>query len=277
MTTAAPSPAVDSPEAFAADLRALRRAAGDPTLAALSARTGISKSVLSEALTGRRLPTERTVVKLVEAFTADPGPWIARRGSLASRAVASSATQETADPADDGARPGWRSRRLALWQTLAIAAASAALAAVGTSAFFLGGSHAQASLPPGENASGPYLAAANGVDPMRTACKEDAIIAASEPRFDRQVQVQLLYSNDCMAMWGRVTRYDGASSGNTLTMRVYPADDPDGARSQERSAGDLQSIYTPMIVEPDVDARICGVATLTIDGEIVDLGPALCG
>jgi hypothetical protein len=111
---------------------------------------------------------------------------------------------------------------------------------------------------------------------MRTACKEDAVIAASEARLENQVHVQLLYSNDCMAVWGRVTRYDNKTEGNTMTMRIWPMDDPTSERAQSRTDINLQSLYTPMIIEPDVAARICGQATITVDGRTEDLGPKLC-
>lgn len=262
------SSAADSVERFAADLRELRLNAGDPTLAALSDRTGISKSVISEALSGRKLPTERTVAKLADALDGDRDIWIARRRSLDPRSVVPLATPEEPAPSP---------RRFSLVQTVLVAALAAVLAIAGTSLFWASRApQAQAEAETPANAEGPYLAAANGVDPMRTACKDDAIVAADEPRLDHEVHVQLLYSNDCMAVWGRVTRYDGKSYGESLSMTVYPAGDPDSPRSQERSVADLQSMYTTMIVEPDVEARICGIATVTVDGELVELGPPLC-
>lgn len=260
----------DSVERFAADLRELRLSAGDPKLLALSERTGVSKSVLSEAFSGRRLPTERTVARVVEDLGGDRDAWVSRRTALDPRGATQPA--ETL-PVAEAAQ---QARRFSLAQTLLIAAATAVLAVGGTSLFWLNTQSPLAEVGAPENAEGPYLAAANGVDPMRTACKDDAIIAASESRLDRQVHVQLLYSNDCMAVWGRVTRYDDRSSGNTLTMQIYPEGERASARAQERTAEGLQSMYTPMIVEPDVEARICGAASLTLDGETIDLGPELC-
>lgn len=260
----------DSVAAFSAALRDLRSAAGDPTLAALSARTGISKSVLSEALTGRRLPTERTVMKLVAEFGGDRAQWRARRDALDPRYALAMAGTEPESP------PPAAARRFSLVQTALIAVGAAAVAAVATSLVWGFAVPGGAGAETPANAEGPYLAAANGVDPMRTACKEDAVIAADESRLDNQVHVQLLYSNDCMAVWGRVTRYDGESDGNSMSMKIWPADAPESIRNQERSDVDLQSLYTPMIIEPDVEARICGVATVTADGETFELGPPLC-
>lgn len=82
MSDDAPNTKLDSVEQFATDLRDLRLQAGNPTLGALHTRTQISKSVLSEALSGRKLPTERTVASLAEALGADRGMWIARRNAL---------------------------------------------------------------------------------------------------------------------------------------------------------------------------------------------------
>lgn len=266
MSISEPGGIDDSVERFAADLRELRLAAGDAKLVALSDRVGVSKSVLSEALTGRRLPTERTVIKLVEELGGNREAWVTRRNALDPR-TAPGPSQETNTPVV---------RRYSLVQTILIAGVAALVAVGATSAFWsmARGSAAEATLP--ENAEGPYLAAANGVDPMRTACKDDSIIAASESRMERQVHVQLLYSNDCMSVWGRVTRYDDKSAGNSLSMKIYPESNPESKRSQSRTAEGLQSLYTEMIVEPDVDARICGVATATVDGKTIELGPPLC-
>lgn len=111
---------------------------------------------------------------------------------------------------------------------------------------------------------------------MQTVCREDKVIADVQMRDEEQFKVEMLYSNSCMGVWGRVTRYDGQAEGNAVSFRIYPADDPDSARSQERSAENVSSLYTPLLIEPDVEARVCGVATATRDGEMIELGPPLC-
>ena len=259
----------DSITAFAAGLRDLRSAAGDPTLTALSFETDISKSVLSVAFSGRALPTERTVLKVVAALGGDQQVWRARRDALdPKKTLPATASESAPEP------PG---RRFSLPQTIGIAAGAAIVAAVVTSLVWGAlASPAAPGAPTPENAEGPYLAAANGVDPMRTECKDDAVIAASEAKLDNQVHVQMMYSNNCLAVWGRVTRYDNQAEGNSMTMRIWPMDDPQSGRSQSRSDVNLQSLYTPMIVEPDVTARVCGQATITVDGRTEDLGPMLC-
>jgi transcriptional regulator with XRE-family HTH domain len=67
---------------FAADLRRLRLEAGSPTLAHLQHLTGISRTVISEALSGRTLPSERTVNALVRVLGGDPGAALRQRAEL---------------------------------------------------------------------------------------------------------------------------------------------------------------------------------------------------
>ncbi|GGK08873.1 hypothetical protein GCM10010123_43420 [Pilimelia anulata] len=85
---------------FAAALRELRRAAGNPGYRALAARTGYSPSTLSDAAGGRRLPGLAVVRSLVEACAGDAGEWEQRWRRTAATVAAQSATG-----ADDGDRP----------------------------------------------------------------------------------------------------------------------------------------------------------------------------
>lgn len=55
---------------FAADLRALRRAAGMPTYRRLGALTHYSAATLSDAAGGRKLPTLDVTLSYVRAFNA---------------------------------------------------------------------------------------------------------------------------------------------------------------------------------------------------------------
>ena len=276
MLEVAPSePAIpaDTIGKFAGDLRELRRNSGDPTLAALSARTNISKSVISDALTGRRLPSERTVAKLADSLGSDRAIWVERRRKLDPKATRHDAAHVIARD-EHSAHPSERrpAPRFSVLHLLLTAASAAVIAVVITSILFLTQERAA---PPAAAETTEYVAAAHGVDPRLTKCREDSVIAASIPALDNQAQVQVLYSSECMAAWGRVTRYDGASLSNTLSMRIYPVNDPDGVRTQERTADDLQSLYTPMLVEPDVEARVCAVAEITVDGR-VEMTEPLC-
>lgn len=261
----------DSREGFAADLRALKLGAGDPTLLALESRTGISKSVLSEAFSGKRLPTEKTVRVLTSELGADSGAWLARRqallpGNQATEAPVSGDTVELAPP-----RPRGR-----LYATIA---ATAIISIVATSAVWWSILQTRESMWATQRPAltgNQYLEAADGVDPMKTECRHDRVVADIQQRADGAAQVEMLYSNSCLGVWGRVTRVDGAADGNTLSMRIYPANDPESTRSQERTSDDVNSLYTTLLIEPDVDARVCGIATMTVDGVEVDLGPPMC-
>ncbi|KZE42497.1 hypothetical protein AVW09_10240 [Microbacterium sp. T32] len=72
---------------FAESLRRLRLEAGSPTLAHLQHSTGISRTVISEALSGRALPSERTVNALVRVLGGDSEAALRQRAELARRAA----------------------------------------------------------------------------------------------------------------------------------------------------------------------------------------------
>lgn len=269
----------DSIEQFARDLRALKHEAGDPTLGSLSERTGISKSVLSEALSGRRAPTERTVRHLTAALGSSPDGWVQRHNRL-TRTPGVTQKPPLSSPTETAPPPDTPEGRLPRSQLILVAAVSATVGALVASGIWAGA----ITLNGGGDRSSygwsaqeqPLLDPGDGVDPMRTVCAEDAAIVASEPRFDDQVYVQMLFSSDCMAAWGRVTRYDGKSAGNSVQMRIYPASDIESERSQERKAYDVQSVYTPLLMESNADAQLCGVASVTSDGVEIELAPPVC-
>ena len=103
---------------FARELRALRARAGDPKFAAMSRRTGRSKTALADAASGRHLARWETVEDFVRACEADPRPWRSRweevRSTLttlttplpAPEPPESSQAPERADPAPDTEDPG---------------------------------------------------------------------------------------------------------------------------------------------------------------------------
>lgn len=283
----------DSPSQFAADLQALRERAGKPIIMKLADETGISKTVVGDAFAGTRLPSEKTVERLVKALGAEPAEWLERRNKLAALA-GTDTSQLTDQPAQqqaqsDGAgkagagftsppaasapdsaaakapqtSTGISKRRLVI-TTLATAIVSAAA----TSGIWFAAGQFSPEVD-------PYSEIADGMDPMQTACRDDAVVAASEMR-DRETQVQMMYSTNCKAVWGRVTRYDGGAAGNQLTMSVYPAVDRDSERGQSVSAHDVQSVYTTLGISPETSERWCGLATMTADGETIELGPELC-
>ncbi|WP_082114444.1 helix-turn-helix domain-containing protein [Lentzea aerocolonigenes] len=70
---------------FAADLRALRRAAGMPTYRQLGALTHYSPATLSDAAGGRKLPTLDVTLSYVRACGGDEPSWERRWSSLAAQ------------------------------------------------------------------------------------------------------------------------------------------------------------------------------------------------
>ncbi|RXS66694.1 hypothetical protein EST92_28485 [Streptomyces sp. TM32] len=68
--------------AFARDLQALRKEAGDPPLALLAEHSGLSTATLSNAHAGKKLPTWATVNGYVLACGGDPEEWSTRWESL---------------------------------------------------------------------------------------------------------------------------------------------------------------------------------------------------
>lgn len=261
------APTSDEVRDFAVGLSALRTQAGSPTLDQLSQRSGISKSVLSDAFSGRRLPTENTVRRLVVALDGDVTTWTARRarldprrGSDTSEAIAGQAAPE---PVPRLARPV----SLGLLLAMCVGTVVVAVGAAAGIALLIAGAGADATPPaPTATPTETYLAVADGVDPMQTVCREDAVLAGGDEFLDGAVLVEMMYSTRCMGVWGRVTRYDGKAAGNTMTIQIYPRDDPESDRAQMRSDSGLQSLYTTLLIEPDVEARVCGVATVTVDG-----------
>lgn len=105
---------VEAARAFAADLRTLRLRCESPTLAKIQHDSGISRSVISNALAGRQLPSARTVDRLVRALGEDAAPWVLRRDSIANAGGAASAA--TPEPVEvhsaSGAGPWWTVRVL---------------------------------------------------------------------------------------------------------------------------------------------------------------------
>ncbi len=68
---------------FAADLRALREAAGSPTYRVMAARTGLPAASLARTASGQVLPGVRLVRGYVAACGGDELTWIARWRALA--------------------------------------------------------------------------------------------------------------------------------------------------------------------------------------------------
>ncbi len=258
-----PSGTVDNVERFGSDLRRLRIEAGTPTYDRLRSETGISKSVLTDAFSGRLLPSARTVDAIVRVCGGDTDSWLNRRESLANSSVTKVAATVASTP-----QPAWRKRNVALVAVGAFvigAVASGVAASLITSQITsqtAGEAHAQITVKTGEN-------------PGLTACVDDAKVATADTRADNSL-IEILWSNKCQAGWGRVTRYDGLQAGNTVTIAIYPQTAPDGPDRQEATEHDVQGAYTNLVVRPSPDTLLCAEGSFSVDGKRIDLGDPIC-
>lgn len=247
----------DSLERFTADLRALRIRAGNPTLAALDRQTGIAKSVLSDAFSGKVLPTERTVTGVTTALGVDPQDWLERRRAL----------DNDTRPARYGDLPTPRAtvrRRTAVLIAAGCFVLGAAAASVVTWLVVGPASPAAA-----------RVTVEPGTDPANTPCVDDAVVTASVTRA-LETQLQIVYSEQCHAAWARITRYDGAATGNSVSASIYRQIAPTADDRQDTTEPDAQSAYTTLIVRESPDVRLCATGSLTVDGEQINLGDPIC-
>ncbi|QEW02128.1 helix-turn-helix domain-containing protein [Microbacterium lushaniae] len=243
----------DSVAQFVADLRKLRLAAGSPTLARLQHDTGISRTVLSEAFSGRHLPSTRTVDGIARACGGDPAAWIDRRDALAqARRAATAATAET--PATEGAgeappavpeRAASIPRRTAGWLMAAAFLVGALVS--GTIAAVIATQILSAQTA---GAAAPQIEVASGEDPALTACVDDARVVSGDARAD-SLLLEVVWSDKCQAGW-------------------------DGPDRQEATEHDVPGAYTALVVRPSPDTLLCAEGSVTVDGTRIDLGEPLC-
>lgn len=256
----------DSIQQFARDLARLRLQADNPTLARLQAETGISRTVLSEAFNGAKLPTARTVDGIVRACGEEPGPWLDRRDALAANGARREMVDVEATPPSRPATAGM-SRRAAVLLATGTFLAGVAGSAVTTTLVV---TNALAAAP-----GAPQISVATGEDPALTACVEDARVATGDTRADNSL-LEIVWSDKCQAGWGRITRYDGLGQGNTVSIAIYPETAPNGPDRQEATEHDVQGAYTTLVVRPSPDTLLCADGSFTVDGKRIDLGDPLC-
>ncbi|MCK9915411.1 MULTISPECIES: helix-turn-helix domain-containing protein [Microbacterium] len=251
----------DSLEEFAAGLRQLRLEADSPTLERLHRETGVSRTVLSEAFNGRKLPSARTVDRIAVACGGDARAWATRRDRLAQRDAPPPAAR-TIRPA-----PVTVARRVALvW-----AAAAFVLGAVVTAAVALTVTHvARGTAPP------PSVAVRDGSDPASTSCANDARVVTGDVRDSGRVEIEILWSDACSAAWARVSRDDGTDPGATLSVAIYPQSAPGGPHRQSITVQGGTAATTPLLVRVSADERLCATGAVTVAGTPVELGTPIC-
>ncbi|WP_026212186.1 helix-turn-helix domain-containing protein [Longispora albida] len=164
----------DATARFAEALRELRRQSGDPSLRELERRTHFSRTALSQAASGQKMPSLQLALAYVTACGGDPAEWTGhweRATAQARLARVPDVIVERKTPA----RPAW-----------------------------------------------PPQALADGADPDRAGCSEDAVtvcaqrVGISEGRVVGQIQLRL-------SPWGQAVwaRFEGTSSLDHLAARAF--------------------------------------------------------
>ena len=199
---------------FAAALRDLRARAGSPSFREMGRAVNYAPSTLSDAVSGKRLPTRAVVEAFARACDADPQEW----GERWARAVGENAglpaageQPETAiDPpaAESEPEPQLRSRRgRTVPRDAALVVLTAAIAATVT---WFASPRGSASTPAA--AAGPtatpsaFTTPADGQDPAAVGCGTDTVVLG-----ESQVKIgpaasgtlELKYSPRCQAGWAR--------------------------------------------------------------------------
>lgn len=284
--------APDSVEQFAADLKMLRIEAGNPTLGHLQHETGISRTVISAAYSGRQLPSTRTVHGLVRACGGDPAGWLQRRDLLAAGEEPPAEPPAAPEP-DAAARPRPRASRRRLVLAGIAAFAIGAVLATGVTASVMN-SRADAltaqvkTLDEKLKKAGPVnphaqIQVRTGIDPAMTPCVNDAKVAASDQRSIKTAaaqptiaKIEIIWSNKCYAGWARITRYDAKPQGNAVTVAIYPETAPTGPDRQQAVEPDVQGAYTTLLVRPSPATRLCATGSFTLDGKAYSMGAPIC-
>jgi hypothetical protein len=291
--------ATDSIQAFKADLDRFRQAHPRSGYAALARRLEsgdfgtdnvIGRSTLNEAIgPDKSLPQARTVRAMVLALTDGDEDaaqqWVSRRNRLAG--APDGLTQFDALPAvgiDAGTAPAPspsspkppspsspkppspsspkrdRLRRVAAWTAVIIA-----LVASNTITYLV--SH---------NTTGPTAYQAHtGDNPMNTPCTDDARIAATS-RDSPAFLLELIYSPQCDAGWGRITRSDDLDMGNEVRVDIYRLSDPTGPSRQPAVEPNAHSAFTTVLVRSDPTDRLCVTGSIITGGVAAASARPLC-
>jgi len=251
----------DSVALFAADLRELRRDAGDPILEALAVRSKHGRTTLSKAFRGKELPTRNTLIAIVSALGGDEDEWLQRWTRLRLADVES--------VADDHPKTR-RSRTVRMvieWHTALVGAVClAAGAGIGVAA---------AGSPGGSSSPTPqHVAVTPGDDPWaEPACQADAARQTFATRADHYL-VEIFWSPTCDAMWGQVTRFDGGIQGNSLSAAISVGFQPD--TTQTVTANDVQAVHTPLLLSPGRLGTVCVTGVAQVGATDLALSPPLC-
>lgn len=275
--------ATGSVQAFKADLDRFRQAHPRSGYAALARRLEsgdfgtdnvIGRSTLNEAIgPDKSLPQARTVRAMVLALTDGDEEaaqqWVSRRNRLVG--APDVPTQSDALPAvgiDAGTAPAPspsspkrdRMRRVATWTAVIIA-----FVASNTITYLV--SH---------NTTGPSpYQAHTGDNPMNTPCADDARIAAAS-RDNPAFLLELIYSPQCEAGWGRITRSDDLDMSNEIRVDIYQLSDPTGPSRQPAVEPNAHSAFTTLLVRTDPTDRLCVTGSSTTGSVAAASARPLC-
>ena len=264
----------DSLTSFVADLRQLVDAhPGGLTLGALAQLADMPKSTLSAVLNGKKLPSERTLTAIVAALGGDSQAWLQRRKQLQltslgiplETVLSHDADAQVADGDDQATKKAWLRPRWLL--VLLLAAALLVGGGIGAGITW--------KLAAPKNPWDPGIVQTGENPAFYPICMADAKVSAAETRLDNYL-LEIIWSTNCRAGWGRVTRYDDKSQGNRVIVTTFLQADPDGPSTQYADDPDTQSSYTYLIASHSIDDRICVKGSVTDGDKTIDLGAPLC-
>jgi len=256
-------PPPDSVAQFAADLRELRLASGNPTLEALSIRSGRGRTALSKAFRGKDLPTKKTLTAIVNALDADEDAWV-KRWTKVRLAVVNSSSEDQPHRGVHGAVSAGTFR----WVTAVVGVVCLTVGLV------IGIESASIGNTPAPSPSPQHVAVTPGADPWaEPACQADAVRLSFGTRADHYL-LEIFSSQTCNALWGQITRFDGAIQGNSLAATVSVGFQPDTA--QTVTATDVQTVHTPLLLNPGRTNSVCLTGTAQMSTGELDLSPSLC-
>ncbi|MDO5053210.1 MAG: DUF2690 domain-containing protein [Pseudoclavibacter sp.] len=287
-------------QTIAAELRVERRRAGDPTLGTLSRSTHISKSALSDAFSGRRLPSVRTIEILGEELGFAPAALLERRRAAQALLPGRGRGGERAEPgraeppapeqpgaatagerpaaaerlgADAKARNGGPGRRYRLRALVLVGVVGLLIGAATAGPVAWSAAMRQAAAAP--PAPEPSLRSVTGDHPMLAGCADDAKVVSGTTRMEHYL-IEIRFSARCNAYWGRMMRFDDRTYGNSMTVHAYRMANPNGPERQTAIERDVQIAYTTVVVPEYLDDRICVSGSVTLDGREIDLGDPIC-
>jgi hypothetical protein len=219
-------PAAGPVEGFASQLRELRDQAGRPKYSTMALRAHRSRTGLSEAAGGERLPTWDTTEAFVRACGGDVASWRERWEQAERGAGGSPAQPPPAAPVDETAAPRqWRRTALLMTATagVVVAATVAILALVRPS------SAPSPDVPPSSSSS-PALAegrpaVADGADPKDSGCSLDPNVETLDSmEVDLRGRpvglIELRYSAMCGVAWPRFEPFKLARIPATAVVHV---------------------------------------------------------